>query len=406
MITSCRSCGSKDFIEVLSLGDLYLSDFVEKNLSEKPAKFPLDLLLCSSCTLLQLRETTSGEYLYTDRYGYRSGINTTMRQELTGLAQSVESIVPLQDGDVVIDIGCNDGTLLQSYKAPSIRRVGFDPVKKFARFFDDTSVSFISDYFGIDAFRKHFPDTKAKIITAIAMFYDLDDPNKFVSELAACLDTDGVCVLQQNYLLGMLEQNAYDNIVHEHLEYYSLRSLEFLLTRHDLEVFDVLENDINGGSFRTYIKHKNNTRVVTKRVAAMRKKEKIAKLDEVGTYLAFAERVQKNRDILRAFIEKEVAEGKRFYVYGASTRGNTLLQYCGLNTNLISAAVERNPEKWGKKIASVDIPIISEEQARKDRPDYMLVLPWFFKAEFLERERAYLESGGHFIFPLPEFEII
>jgi hypothetical protein len=246
---------------------------------------------------------------------------------------------------------------------------------------------------------------KANIVTAISCFYDMEEPNSFLSDVRKILDKDGVFIIQQNYLVEMLKQNAFDNIVHEHLEYYSLFSLENLLKRHGLEVFNVEKSDINGGSFRTYISNKGKRRAM-KSVINMRVKEKNMNLKSVRIYTDFAERVKNNKNILHKFVSNLVKINKKIFVYGASTRGNTLLQYYGLDNKLIKAAAERNPEKWGKKIASVGIPIISEEQARKERPDYMLVLPWFFKKEFLQREKNYLKLGGHFIFPLPKFEVI
>ena len=240
---------------------------------------------------------------------------------------------------------------------------------------------------------------KAKLIFSISMFYDLSDPNKFVSDIVRVLDNDGIWVIQQNYVGSMLSQMAFDNICHEHLEYYSLASLEKLLNRHGLEVFDVQMSDINGGSFRTFVRHMDN-------VKKLRIMERKMKLDNQWTYLLFAMKVKGVKQKLYTFIKERVDEGKKIYLYGASTRAGTILQYCGLDKTLITAAVERNPEKWGKNIASVGIPIISEEQARKEKPNFMLIGPWFFKDEIVRREKEYLDAGGHLIFPLPKMEVL
>jgi hypothetical protein len=237
------------------------------------------------------------------------------------------------------------------------------------------------------------------------MFYDLDDPNTFISDLKEILDKNGILIIQQNYLVGMLLQNAFDNIVHEHREYYSLLSLEKLLDRHGYEIFDVELHDLNGGSFRTYICHQG-ARKIASSVIKLRESEKELGLQDKGIYQQFAGRIHELKEELYGFIASEVKKGKTIYVYGASTRGNTLLQYCGLDNTLIRKAVERNEEKWGKKIASVGIPIIPEEQARKEKPDYMLVLPWFFKEEFVKREAEYIEQGGKLLFPMPKMEIV
>ena len=238
------------------------------------------------------------------------------------------------------------------------------------------------------------------------MFYDLEEPNVFVRDLKDMLDEYGLLIIQQNYLADMIERNAYDNICHEHLEFYSLSALEHLISRHGLRVYHVETNNLNGGSFRVYVQHEREDRIEDPSVMAMRVRESKLKLDKLSTYKAFAKRIEELRDSLYSFIKIEHDSGKTIYVYGASTRGNTLLQFCGLDGSLITAAVERNPEKWGKKIASSGIPIISEEQARAEAPDYFLMLPYFFKEEFIEREKDFVEQGNHLIFPLPKVDII
>lgn len=393
-ITNCRSCNASQLTDILSLGEQHLSDF---NQGEAVAKFPLDLVLCENCKLVQLRHTTPPELLYTERYGYRSGINNTIKADLK---EVVEEAKQFFKSGTVIDIGANDGTLL-SYYGKDYFRVGFEPVKKLALDCINNAEYVVNDYFNA----KGYEGTKASIITAISCFYDLDDPNTYVADLVELLADDGVIIIQQNYVGGMLKQNAFDNIVHEHLEYYSLLSLENLLNRHGLEVFRVTQNSINGGSFRTFI-CKAGKRKMEDSVVQMRGQEDVMKLDNKWVYQDFADRCHNIKlDVIR-FIRQKVSEGKTVYTYGASTRGNTLLQYCGLDSHVITAAVERNPEKWGLVFAGTGIPIISEEQARQEKPDYMLVLPWFFKEEFLVREKEYLKSGGSFIFPLPNMEVV
>ena len=401
-IKTCRSCVSKKLVNVLSLGKQYLSDFVVTK--DKPEKYPLVLVLCKNCSLLQLRHTTPQSSLYTERYGYISGINQTMRDELKKIVEISSKKVKLNKNSLVVDIGANDGTLLSFYDDDYFR-VGVEPIKKFAKECKKYADVVVDDYFNFFSYSRKINNKKAYIITVISCFYDIDDPNKFVSDIKRILHKDGIIVIQQNYLVGMLKYNAFDNIVHEHLEYYSLLSLENLLNKYDLEIFDVELSDLNGGSFRTYICHKAR-RSIKENVPKLRSQEKKLKLNQKKIYQDFASRVKKTRENLHKLLIKLKKEEKSIYIYGASTRGNTLLQFCKIDHKLIKAAVERNSEKWGKRIASVGIPIISEEQARKDKPDYMLVLPWFFKEEFLKRERAYLESGGHFIFPLPKPEII
>ena len=415
-ITACRSCGSNDLINVLSLGEQSLSDFVETSSDENDAKYPLELVLCQNCNLLQMRHSVPPNKLYTERYGYRSGINQTMKTELSNITEQAEKIMRLKPDDIVVDIGCNDGTLLSCYKTPGLIRVGFDPVTTFAKYFRKILKSvkakrykLFSDFFKSAPFLKQFGKKRAKIVTAISMFYDLDNPNKFLEEVKEILHPDGFFIIQQNYLVGMLKQYAFDNIVHEHLEYYCLESLENLLREHGLEVFDAEQTDINGGSFRTFIKFKRSkisSKGGFKRVNEMRNLEKKLSLDHKQVYLDFARRVNEIRSSLKGFVKSEARKGKKIYIYGASTRGNTLIQACSLDHRFIRAASERNKDKWGKKIASTQIPIISEEQARKDHPDYFLVLPWHFMREFIDRETQFLRGGGRFIIPLPEFKVI
>lgn len=407
IIKNCRVCGFKNLTPILSLGEMYISDFVKKE--NKAEKAPLDLLLCNAndggCGLLQLKHTISHEQMYRN-YWYRSGMNKTMTEELNSIAQKVQLLVNFKAGDFVMDIGANDGTLLRGYSNQEINRIGFEPARNLKKYNKVGTTKVINDFFNYATWKKTFGKAKVKAITAIAMFYDLDYPNKFVGDIVKCLDKDGVFIIQMSYLPTMLSQNAFDNICHEHVEYYSLFSLENLLKRHNLEVFDVELNNVNGGSYRIYMKHKDNKRPVTKRVVNLRKYEKKLGLNDRKIYDQFVKRINNSKDQLTTFVKNEIANGKIIHVYGASTKGNTLLQFYNLDASLIKAAAERNTDKWGKKTIGTLIPIISEEESRKQKPDYFLVLPWHFFEEFKEREKKFLEEGGKFILPLPKFKIV
>lgn len=399
----CRSCQSKNLSPILSLGNQYLSDF--RSNKSKPKKFPLELILCSDCKLVQLKHTTPQLLLYTERYGYKSGINQTMKDELKEIAKkSIERLASREKKIIVVDIGANDGTLLSFYPKRYFK-VGVEPVKKLAKECKKNANKVVNDFFNIKSYKAKMGKKKANIVSAISCFYDMEEPNKFVEDVKNILHPEGIFVIQQNYLLEMLNNNAFDNIVHEHLEYYSLLSLENLLKKFDLEVFDLELSDLNGGSIRTYICNKGQKRI-RKSVIRQREIEQKSKLESDSTYNNFSSRVKKNADKIYEFIKEKAADGKTVYIYGASTRGNTLVQYLKLNNKLIKAAVERNPEKWGKFVSSISLPIISEAQARKEKPDFMLVLPWFFQDEFVKREKKYLDAGGHFIFPLPSIKVV
>jgi SAM-dependent methyltransferase len=328
-----------------------------------------------------------------------------MRKALEDIVVKSCEIAQPRAGDIVMDIGCNDGTLLRSYKIPELNLVGFEPAKNLVEDARRGTGYIFNDYFGFELFRKNFPDSKAKIITSIAMFYDLDDPESFVADIVKCLDPRGIWVVQQNYLCSMLEQNGFDNIGHEHLTYYSLGTMNRLLSKHNLEVFDAETNDVNGGSFRTFIAQKGQFQLRDS-LREMEKRETMLFSKKPSIYKTFAENIRGIRSQLKEFIGDQVKGAKTVYVYGASTRGNTILQYCDLDYRRIKKATDANPEKWGRKTPGTAIPIVSKEEARQDRPDYFLVLPHHFVSEIILQEQEYLESGGKFIVPLPRFRII
>jgi len=407
-ITECRSCGSTNLTNILSLGLQYPSNFIELNsISDKREQIPLELIFCEKkdCGLLQLKHTASRESLY-KKYWFRSGLNEKMVEALKDITKSVEKRISLSENDIVLDIGCNDGTLLRSYQS-KVRLVGFEPASNLVDEASKDTDLIINNFFSFYEFVQHFPNERIKVITSIAMFYDLEDPNSFVSDIVNCLDQDGIWIIQMAYLIPMLELNAFDNIVHEHLEYWSLKSLKRLLEEHDLEIFDVELNDVYGGSFRIFVKTKKNDKInIQNSVDEFLKKEDEFGLEKKETYLNFANRVNSLKNKLNDFIKKEISNGKLIYAYGASTKGNTLLQFYNLNNKLISKAADRDSKKFGKMTVGSNIPVISEEQARDEKPDYFLVLPWHLVDFFKERENEFLNNGGKFIVPLPDFKII
>ncbi len=399
-------------VPVLSLGVQSISDFVSKN-SLTPSA-PLELILCdpsrNGCGLLQLKHTVDQQYMYRN-YWYRSGVNQTMRVALADITKSVAELIPLTKNSIVVDTGSNDNTLLNSYQVRDLNKVGFEPAINLMPYAKNTSATIINDFFTANLFKdKVGKKVKAQAVTSIAMFYDLEQPNEFVADIREILAPDGLWIIQMAYLPVMLADNIFDNICHEHLEYYSLSSLEFLLKRHDLKVIDVELNNVNGGSYRTFITHKGSKLPprsgASERLAQLRFKENAMHLATTIPYQLFRDRVAQIKRQVVDFIVQEKSTGKTIYVYGASTKGNTLLQYFNLNHKVITAAAERNPAKWGKRTVSTNIPIISEKKARDDNPDYFLILPWHFLAEFKNRESQYLENGGKFIVPLPKFRVI
>jgi len=395
--TTCRLCGSKGLQDIFSVGEQYVNDFVPKERVGKGLKAPLDLVMCDRCSLLQLRHTAPQELLYARYYWYRSGVTETMRLALRDITRQIESMVTLKENDVVLDIGANDGTMLATYTAKGIYRVGCEPANNLVDMLRKNTEYVMHDFWDYEQYMKlakQWGFGKAKVITAIGMFYDLEDPNKFIKDAQRALTDDGIFVAQLMCLAPMIEKNDLGNICHEHLEYYSLDSLKYMFEKNGLEMFKIERNDVNGGSYRIFARHYKGT--------GIKFEEKYTRED----LLDFAKRLENNRKRCVEFIKTEVAKGKKVYVYGASTKGNVILQYYGLDHKLITAAAERSPEKWGKYTIGSWIPIVSEEEARKANPDYFLVLPWAFFDEFYKREKEWRSRGGKFIVPLPEFRIV
>lgn len=413
--TSCRICGSSALAPVLSLGDQCIAGAFAEPGGAQPVQraIPLELVRCDmtrdqeACGLIQTRHTVPGSILY-HSYWYRSGINRTMTENLHGIAQAAEDLVGLAAGDLVIDIGCNDGTLLDGYGAQDVSYLGYDP-SDVSRYAVEKGYDVVNDFFSAGPFRERYADRRAKIVTSIAMFYDLERPRDFVADVAAVLAPDGTWVMELHYLPLMLEMNSFDAIVHEHLEYYSLAVLERLLAEEGLEVVQAQVNDINGGSIRLFIGHHGKlaqSEEQFRAVQALRIREFELALDSPVPYEAFRTNAEKVRDDLAALCRRLHEEGRVVHVYGASTKGNTILQYAGIDATLIPYAADRNPDKWGSETIATRIPIISEEDSRAMEPDYYLVLPWHFLDEFVERETEFLARGGRFIVPLPEVRIV
>jgi NDP-4-keto-2,6-dideoxyhexose 3-C-methyltransferase len=331
MRTTCRSCGSGHVESVLDLGNLYVSNFSDTADNPQCPRVPLELLLCSGCGLAQLRHTTPGEWLYS-HYWYKSGISATMRAALADITHKASQFAGLTKGDSVLDIGCNDGTLLRSYSVEGIRRVGFEPAENLAHEAASAADRIVPEFFSA----KPVAGEQFRVVTSIAMFYDLEDTNQFVADVASMLMQEGVWIVEMHYLPLVLERNAFDSICHEHLEYYSLSSLEPLLLRHGLAVADVETNEVNGGSIRAYIVQKNSPTVYVtarrERVNAMRAREKSLGLIAPAFYQEFGARVQRMGTMLQEWLHVERAHSKDISVYGASTKEIRCCKYSSWTT--------------------------------------------------------------------------
>ena len=410
----CRISG-EETKQLFSLGALCLSDFLPPD-DEAKEKFELNLHLSESTGLLQLKDGVDPDKMY-GRYWYRSGTNATMKKQLKNIVDSCLYVKRKTPNNLWLDIACNDGTLL-SHVPSSFKKIGIDPVED--SFIDESTKhadEIVQDYFSYEAYESSkFKNQKCDIITCIAMFYDLDDPHSFLSDVYKVLDDDGLFVVQMSYTPLMIKQLAFDNICHEHLMYYNLHSMEYLAKRNHFQIVDCELNDVNGGSFRLYLQKDIAKKtsfanapyrdVAQFRLASLRDYENTIKVRDEKTYRDFFLDMEKLKEETYNFIRSQKEQGKTIWVYGASTKGNTLLQYFNLDNTLIEGAAERSPYKFGLKTAGTNIPIKSEDEMRKIKPDFLLVLPWHFIDEFKERESSFLKEGGKFIVPCPKFQVI
>lgn len=412
-IDRCRVCGNTDLEPALDLGEQALTGVFPRTRDQAVPVMPLELVRCVAggdarrCGLLQLRHSAPPEAMYGADYGYRSGLNRSMVAHLEGKVRDILARVALAPGDLVVDIGSNDGTTLKAYPEGVADLVGVDPGgAAFAPYYPD-HIRLIPDFFSAAALEAAVGPRQAKVITSFSMFYDLEDPPAFVETIRDLLADDGIWVFEQSYMPTMLAMNAYDTVCHEHLEYYGLGPIHWMLERAGIAILDVSFNAVNGGSFSIVAAKKGSARAARpEKVQAILQREAGLGLDTPAPYAAFRDRVARHRDELRAFLRAAKAEGRRLCGYGASTKGNVLLQYCGVTGDDLVSIAEVNRDKFGRFTPGTRIPIVSEEEARGSKPDLFLVLPWHFRDSILERERAWLDGGGRFLFPLPKLEVV
>ena len=387
-VNVCRSCGCDNMPTVFDMGDLKINAFM-KEPNTDVGTAPLTLVHCTECDLIQLDHTVREQELY-ENYWYLSRLNKKIVDNL----ESITKAVTINDGDVVLDIGANDGTLLSFYP-DTVTRVGCDPAKNIHNELVKHTDIMIPDFFNWDNWIRHVGLTRrANVITTVAMFYDLDDPNAFVQDIVRVLSKDGVWLCQLMTARPMLDSNDLGNIIHEHIEYYSYKSLVTLMERHGLEIYKVRENDINGGSYQLFVRHYS--------AGSVEFQEDISS-ERINTW---ANNIAKNRTDTMQFIHQEVDAGKKIYIMGASTKGNTIMQYYGLDSDTITGAAEIHPDKVGKYLVGSSIPIVHEDDAKKDA-DYFLVFPFHFKELFVNKiMKDWIAEGGQLIFCTPKFEVV
>lgn len=405
-VEKCRVCGNPNLERVLDLGEQMLTGVFPSEKHAEVTVGPLRLVKCvgdeDACGLLQLEHSYDLGEMYGENYGYRSGLNASMVAHLNRKVARILGLVTLEDGDLVVDIGSNDSTTLQAYPS-GLELVGIDPTGIKFREYYPPHIKLIPDFFSSSLLKQKFPGKKAKVITSFSMFYDLEDPIAFTREIHEVLADDGIWVFEQSYMPTMLETNSYDTVCHEHLEFYALRQIKWMADRVGFNILDVEFNDVNGGSFSITVAKSQGDMSVPSSVQGILDEEKAKGLDTLRPYQEFAERVvQTKRDMLD-FIAAAHAEGKTVAALGASTKGNVLLQYCGLTTEEIECVGEVNAEKFGCYTPGTWLPIISEEELLAKKPDYMVVLPWHFRQFFVTNEKF---TNMNLVFPLPRLEVV
>jgi hypothetical protein len=405
-ISRCRAGGGENLVSVLSLGEQALTGVFPRSASAEVTTGPLELVWCPESGLLQLNHSYEPSEMYGENYGYRSGLNQSMVRHLESKVRTLRRIIDLRPGDVVLDIGSNDATFLKAYGSDGLTKIGIDPTgAKFKAYYTD-DIRLVPDFFSEANFKK-VSTKKARIVTSIAMFYDLEDPVEFSRQVAAVLDEKGVWHFEQSYMPSMLRTNSYDTICHEHIEYYSLAVVKRIVEKAGLKLVDVQMNAVNGGSFAVTAAHAGaSLRPNDAVIEWLLEQERRMGLDTPRPFRDFEERVFRHREDLRRLVRSLVRDGRKILGYGASTKGNVMLQFCGFTPEDIPAVAEVNPDKFGCFTPGTRIPIISEKEAREMKPDFFLVLPWHFKNGILEREKEFLSAGGKMIFPFPEIEIV
>ncbi|PYS04882.1 MAG: methyltransferase [Acidobacteria bacterium] len=411
-VQRCRICGNPNLISLLSLGEQALTGIFPSEPETPLARGPLELVRCTGsgdsdhCGLVQLGHSYDSAELYGDNYGYRSSLNRSMVEHLRGKVAKLVALASLRDGDTVLDIGSNDGTTLSFFPEGKVLPVGIDPTARKWRRFYRRDALVVPDLFSAARVRSVIGEKRLRIITSLAMFYDLEDPQSFVNQVTELLADDGIWHLEQSYVSAMLSVNAYDTICHEHVEYYALRQVNMLAERAGLKLIDVELNEVNGGSFAVTAAKKSSPYRVSAAVAQVQKAEDDFGLNEPATYARFGNSVWEHRRELKALLAELRAAGKKVIGYGASTKGNVILQFCNFGPEDLECIAEVNEEKFGKFTPGTGIPIVSELEAKARKPDYLLVFPWHFRKNLVEREAAFLAGGGRMIFPLPKIEVI
>lgn len=410
-VLACRICGNINLEPILDLGMQMLTGVFPNKVDPTAATTgPLVLVKCiskfddvESCGLVQLQHSYDLKEMYGLNYGYRSGLNKSMVDHLRSKVERIKSLVTLFPKDLVIDIGSNDGTTLAAYPEIGLNLVGVDPTGvKFAEYYPK-HIKLIPDFFSAKLIEGQFPGTKAKVVTSFSMFYDLEDPIAFMKYVHRILADDGIWVLEQSYLPTMIQTNSYDTVCHEHLEFYCVKQIQYMVEKVGFQIIDVEFNDINGGSFSVTVRKAPIGSTCLPQVQEILQSETDLGFDSLKPFTDFAIRTKEAKISLLAFLANANKENKKVVALGASTKGNVLLQYCELTNKDIAYIGEVNEEKFNCYAPGTWIPIIPEKELLDLKPDYLIVLPWHFKSFFLNNPKF---SNFSLVFPLPYLEVV
>ena len=404
-IKKCRSCNNGNLKPAFDIGVQKFTGVFLKTKNEKVPEGSLALVFCDNCNLLQLQNSFDPNIMYGSNYGYMSSLNQSMVNHLKVKAEKINRLINLNPGDIIMDIGSNDGTFLKFF-SKKLKLIGVDPtIKKLKNYYRKDIIK-VPNFFSKSNISKII-NKKIKVVLSISMFYDLEDPVNFAQEIFETLDDNGIWHLEQSYMPLMLKNNSYDTICHEHLEYYSLKSIKYIFDKVGFKIIDLQFNDINGGSFAiTVAKKKSKFQEASIIVDWLLKKEDLFKYNNLSSFKKFFIDIEKHKIIFRDLLLNLKDSKKKVIGYGASTKGNVILQYCNINQELIPYIAEVNKFKHGRYTPGSKIKIISEQQAKKMNPDYFIVFPWHFKNFIINKEKKFIKREKKIIFPLPDIEII
>ena len=401
-IKNCRSCKSKFLTKIYTLGRQSLTGIFPSKKNAKISKGDLSMVICNKCKLLQLEHNFDANEMYGSNYGYMSSLNKSMISHLKLKALGLKKRYQLKSNMKILDIGSNDGTFL-SFFNNKYELFGCDPtISKFSKYYRK-DINQIPLFFS----SKLFENKKFDLISSISMFYDLPDPLTFAKEINSILNNNGVWHIELSYMPMMIKNRSYDTICHEHLEYYSLKSLKYLLDKANFKIINLSFNQINGGSIELDVtKKKSKLKECKHLINWVLESERLNKYNEIEKHKLFFKECQNHKILLKKLLLTLKKQNKKILGYGASTKGNVLLQYCNIDSKILNYIAEVNRFKFNKFTPGSNIKIISEQEAKRRKPDYLLVLPWHFKDHIIKKEQNFLKNGGKMIFPLPDIEII